>query len=141
MVTIAKRFTALIVLAASVLLVGCAPMQVQNTATGAVLGGVAGAIIGDNSESAKRGAILGGVLGALVPVQQGVSYGAPAPYPQQGYGQPMWRCNLPNGQVVPAYSQAHCNQMASQVIQQQRQSLSPAACPGGYRMINGRWVC
>ncbi len=57
---------ALIAVAAS--LSACAGMnQTQrNTATGAVLGGVAGNLIGGNTASTLGGAALGGVIGSQV---------------------------------------------------------------------------
>lgn len=115
---------------------GCAvsPQHVQNTAVGAGLGAIAGAIIGNNSESAKRGAILGGTIGAILPVHQQGHPQAVSGYPHrqlhpQGV---LGTCRLTNGVVVSAHSEAHCYQQEAQMQAHQRaqqrgwnQSINP----------------
>jgi len=64
--TFSSRSTLLIGLLAAVALAGCAGMdrQERNTTTGAVIGGVAGAVITDGSPAgAAVGAVVGGVVG------------------------------------------------------------------------------
>ena len=51
--------------AASLAIAGCETPQQQNAATGAVLGGAAGALIGSAADHGHAGgAVVGGVLGA-----------------------------------------------------------------------------
>ncbi len=52
-------------LAAAISLVGCSSMD-RNTATGAAVGGVAGAVLTGSPEGAAVGAVLGGVVGNQV---------------------------------------------------------------------------
>lgn len=58
----------LIVLMALASLTACSSMsrQQQNTATGAVIGGVAGNLIGGDTGATLGGAALGGVIGSQV---------------------------------------------------------------------------
>lgn len=64
--TFISRSTLLIGLLAAIAMAGCAGMnrQERNTTTGAVIGGVAGAVITDGSPAgAAVGAVVGGVVG------------------------------------------------------------------------------
>jgi osmotically inducible lipoprotein OsmB len=63
---ISSRSALLIALLAAVAMAGCAGMnrQERNTTTGAVIGGVTGAVITDGSPAgAAVGAVVGGVIG------------------------------------------------------------------------------
>jgi len=62
---ISSRSTCLIGLLAAFTLAGCSGMsrQERNTTTGAVIGGVAGAVITDSPAGAAVGAVVGGVVG------------------------------------------------------------------------------
>jgi len=63
---ISSRSALLIALLTSLAMAGCAGMnrQERNTTTGAVIGGVAGAVITDGSPAgAAVGAVVGGVVG------------------------------------------------------------------------------
>lgn len=66
MKSIITKTVALIAVAAS--LSACAGMSTsqRNTATGAVVGGVAGNLLGGNTASTLGGAALGGVIGSQV---------------------------------------------------------------------------
>ena len=112
----AKRTVVTLMLASGVLVCGAA--QAQNVALGALLGGGAGALIG-NSVAGRAGAIVGGTLGAMAgvaatavqPVSYGYGYGpavVSAPpvrvYPPAVYAPPVYAPPVVSApMVVPSY--------------------------------------
>ncbi len=62
---ITKTF-ALLAIAATLRACGSMPTSQRNTATGAVVGGVAGNLLGGDTGSTLGGAALGGVIGSQI---------------------------------------------------------------------------
>ncbi len=59
-----KRTLAIVSVLAAASLAGCSPYRQERVATGAVVGGAGGAIIGGVVSGSPGGAIAGGVIGA-----------------------------------------------------------------------------
>lgn len=66
MKTVLTKTVALLAVAASLTACNSMTTSQRNTATGAVLGGVAGNLIGGDTGSTLGGAALGGVIGSQV---------------------------------------------------------------------------
>lgn len=78
-----KRLISMLLVAASLLLAGCANPRYQNVLEGGLIGGAIGALIGDSSRAARLGAGVGMLTGATLPIHS-PAYGGQPIYNQPG---------------------------------------------------------
>lgn len=154
-----KKLFLLPMIATSIFLGGCANPQYQNMAEGAAVGGIAGALLGNNSRAVRVGAGLGLLVGAVAPTYRQQGYGQPV-YAQNGaypgnypsYGQPAGQPQCPNGaQLVQMNGQLVCMNQQPQNYPQPApypgqpygQPAGQPQCPPGARLVqmNGQLLC